>query len=66
MWQVGIDVLPQFRGRGIGSTLVTILTDEIRSMDIVPYYSLIPGNVASLKTALACGYTPVYHEIYVI
>jgi GNAT superfamily N-acetyltransferase len=66
MWQVGIDVLPGYRKKGLGSTLVTILTDEIRAMDIVPYYSLIPGNVASLKTALACGYTPVYHEMYVM
>jgi GNAT superfamily N-acetyltransferase len=66
MWQIGIDVLPEFRGRGLGSTLVTILTDEITAMGIVPYYSLIPGNVASLKTALACGYTPIYHEMYVV
>jgi hypothetical protein len=66
MWQVGIDVLPEFREMGIGSTLISILTDEIVSLGKLPYYGLIPGNIASLNTALACGYAPVFTEFYTL
>jgi GNAT superfamily N-acetyltransferase len=65
MWQIGIDVLPEFRQLGIGSTLVSILTDEILRAGKTPYYSLLTGNIASLNTALACGFSPVYSQIYV-
>jgi hypothetical protein len=66
MWQIGIDVLPGFREQGIGSTLVSILTDEITALGKLPYYSLNPSNTASLKTALACGYSPMFTEIFAL
>jgi hypothetical protein len=66
MWQVGIDVLPEFREMGIGSTLISLITDEITNLGKLPYYGLIPGNIASLNTALACGYAPVFTEFYTL
>jgi GNAT superfamily N-acetyltransferase len=66
MWQVGIDVLPEFRNEGIGSTLVSILTDEITALGKLPYYSCQPSNIASIKTAVACGYTPMFTEIFAL
>jgi GNAT superfamily N-acetyltransferase len=66
MWQVGIDVLPAYREQGIGSTLVSILTEEIDALGILPYYSLHPSNTASMNTALACGYIPVFTEVFAL
>jgi predicted GNAT family acetyltransferase len=63
MWQIGIDVLPEFREMGLASALVSTITDEITALDKIPYYSLLFGNIASLNTALSCGYQPMFAEI---
>lgn len=38
MWQIGIDVLPEYRRMGIASTLVNRLAREILSIGKVPFY----------------------------
>lgn len=38
MWQIGIDVLPEYRRLGVASTLTKILTDEIIKHGKVPFY----------------------------
>lgn len=63
-WQIGIDVLPPFRGRGIGKTLVGALTDEIIRRGKVPYYGTWCSNIASRSIAQSCGFFPAWVEIY--
>lgn len=62
-WQIGIDVVPEFRGRGIGSELVSALTQAVFMHGAVPYYSTWSGNIASQNTARRAGYYPVWSEI---
>jgi hypothetical protein len=47
MWQVGIDVLPQYRHAGLASCLVSNLTVMIMERGIVPYYGTASSNIAS-------------------
>jgi GNAT superfamily N-acetyltransferase len=64
MWQVGIDVLPQYRGLGIATALVSRLTQEILRRGKVPYYGVAPSNVASQRVAYRAGYRPAWTCVY--
>ena len=62
LWQIGIDVLPPYRRRGVGYTLVALLRREILRRGAVPYYGTSLSNLASWKLALACGFRPAWIE----
>ena len=62
LWQIGIDVLPEYRGRGVAKTLVTLLRNETFRRGAVPYYGTSLSNLASWKTALDCGFRPLWVE----
>lgn len=66
MWQVGIDVLPNYRGNGIASTLTKIITNEILKEGIVPFYGLAWSNLPSKNTALNSGYKSAWVELAAI
>ena len=63
LWQIGIDVIPEYRHMGIGSELVAALTQAVFMHGAVPYYSTWSGNIASQNTARRAGYYPVWTEI---
>ena len=60
MWQIGIDVLPQYRNRGLASYLVKRLTSEILKRGIVPYYCTSPSNLSSQRVAYRAGFFPAW------
>lgn len=60
--QIGIDVLPEYRSRGIGTYLVTLLTNKIMEMGDVPFYGTAAANVQSQNIAINCGYKPAWVE----
>lgn len=64
MWQIGIDVIPRFRGHGIGSELVSALTQAVFMHGAIPYYGTWNGNIASQNTARRAGYYPVWAEMF--
>jgi len=64
MWQVGIDILPDYRNRGIGKALVSGLTEALFKMRKLPYYSTGISNISSRRTAISVGYRPAWIEIY--
>lgn len=64
MWQVGIDVVPSHRGRGLAACLVSNLTAAILEKGKIPYYSTVPSNIASQRVAATCGYKPMWVEAY--
>ncbi len=65
LWQIGIDVLPEFRTIGIGTEIVSKLTAEIFSYGAVPYYGTWAGNLPSMRLANACGYDVAWTEMIV-
>ena len=60
LWQIGIDVLPEYRGHGVACTLVTLLRDEAFRRGAIPYYGTSLSNLASWKTALSSGFEPAW------
>jgi len=60
LWQVGMDVLPEYRNRGLAAYLVNNLTLEILRRGFVPYYGTASSNIASQRTAHRAGYFPAW------
>ncbi|WP_054955630.1 GNAT family N-acetyltransferase [Paenibacillus dakarensis] len=58
LWQIGIDVLPEYRNLGLASYLVNRLTIEILERGEVPSYDVIASNLASQRVAQRSGYSP--------
>lgn len=65
MWQIGIDVLPEYRRRGIAATLTSKLGVEILNLGIVPFYCCAWSNVGSIRNAIASGFRPAWVQITV-
>lgn len=65
MWQIGIDVLPAYRRRGIASALTARLADEIFARGKIPFYCAAWSNVASVRSAIRAGFRPAWVEMTV-
>ena len=64
MWQIGINVMPDAEGLGIGSMLVAIIKNEILSRGKLPFYGTSMSHIASQRVALAAGFVPAWAELY--
>ena len=64
MWQIGIDVLPEFRNRGIAAALANRLAIEILKHGKVPYYATAPRNIGSQRVAHRAGFIPAWACVY--
>lgn len=62
LWQIGIDVVEAYRGKGLGAGLVSALGREIEKRGKVPYYGTAEGNLASQRIAVKCGFVPAWIE----
>lgn len=62
-WQIGIDVLPEYRGAGIGTKLVAALKDEIFRRGAIPFYGTGLSNIFSQNIAVNCGFYPAWVEM---
>ena len=65
LWQIGVDVIPEARGTGLGREVVARVTQAIFEAGGVPYYTAAPSNIASCSTALGLGFWPAWTDIYV-
>ena len=64
MWQIGIDILPQYRSRGIGTNLVTLLKNEILKRGKIPFYGTVESHIHSQNIAVSAGFFPAWAELY--
>ena len=63
MWQIGIDVLPEYRKKGIASALTSRLALEILERGKVPFYCAAWSNLASVRNAIRSGFRPGWVEL---
>lgn len=64
MWQIGINVMPEARGLGIGTMLVGLLKNEILDIGRLPFYGTSMSHIASQRVALNAGFYPAWAELY--
>ena len=65
MWQIGVDVLPEYRRQGIASVLTANLAMETLERKRVPFYCCAWSNIRSAKTAIKSGFVPAWVEMTV-
>jgi GNAT superfamily N-acetyltransferase len=63
MWQIGIDVLPDYRRQGIASSLTSRLAIEILRRGKVPFYCAAWSNIGSVRNAIKSGFRPAWVEM---
>ncbi len=63
MWQIGVDVLPDYRRRGIASGLTSRLAKEIINRGKVPFYCSAWSNIRSVRNAVKSGFIPAWVEM---
>lgn len=63
MWQIGIDVLPEYRRQGIASALTSRLALEILHAGKVPFYCAAWSNIRSVRNAIRSGFRPAWVEM---
>ncbi|GAU76599.1 GNAT family N-acetyltransferase [Fusibacter sp. 3D3] len=63
LYQIGINVLPEYEGRGIGTNLVAIIKQALLSRDIVPFYGTQMSHLISRNTAINAGFFPAWSEL---
>ena len=65
MWQIGVDVLPEYRKKGIASAITSRLAVEILLRDKVPFYCSAWSNIRSVRNAIRSGFRPAWVEMTV-
>ena len=63
MWQIGVDVLPEYRRKGIASSLTSTLAEEILKREKVPFYCSAWSNIRSVRNAVKSGFLPAWVEM---
>lgn len=63
MYQIGVDVLPEYRRKGVASALTSRLALEILAIGKVPFYCAAWSNIKSVRNAIKCGFRPAWVNI---
>jgi hypothetical protein len=62
--EVGIDVNPIYRGKGLATVLVRNLSIEILNRGKIPFYCASVTNIASQAVAIRSGYMPLWTDTF--
>lgn len=63
MYQIGVDVLPEYRRKGVASALTSRLALETIKLGKVPFYCAAWSNIKSVRNAIRCGFRPAWVEL---
>lgn len=63
MYQIGVDVLPEYRRKGVASAVTSKLAIEILKLGKVPFYCAAWSNIKSVRNAIKSGFRPAWVEL---
>lgn len=63
MWQIGVDVLPDYSRQGIAAALTSRLARHILAREKVPFYCSAWSNIRSVRNAVKSGFIPAWVEM---
>lgn len=65
LWQIGVDCVKGYEGKGLAVDLVTLLKQEIIARGKVPYYGTAESHAVSRNVAIRSGFLPAWCEIQI-
>ncbi len=63
MYQIGVDILSEYRRKGIASAVTSKLAVEIIKLGKVPFYCAAWSNIKSVRNAIKSGFRPAWVEL---
>ena len=63
MYQIGVDVVPEYRRQGIAAAVTSRLALEVLALEKVPFYCAAWSNIPSARNAIKCGFRPAWVEL---
>ena len=63
--QIGIDVMPEYRGCGYATMLVALLKQRIIREGGLPFYGTAESHAISRMTGVRAGFLPAFAELFV-
>ncbi|QAA32455.1 GNAT family N-acetyltransferase [Clostridium manihotivorum] len=64
MWQIGINVMPDYTGKGIATYLVRLLKEKVYKRGKIPFYGTAESHINSQNVAIKSGFLPAWAELY--
>lgn len=64
VWEIGVDVMEEYRNARLGTYLVRGLTKELLARNIIPFYSASVTNIGSQMVASRCDYIPFWVDTF--
>lgn len=64
VWQIGVNVTDEGKGKGIGSYVTAVLKEEVLGRGILPTYATVESHIKSQKVAFRSGFEPAFYEIF--
>lgn len=64
LWQIGVNVTKEGKGKGIGAYVTSLLKEELVERGVVPFYSTVESHIKSQKVAFQAGFEPVFYELF--
>lgn len=64
VWEIGVDIMEEYRNAGLGTYLVRGLTKKLLARSIIPFYSASITNIGSQMVASRCGYIPFWIDTF--
>ncbi len=65
LWQIGIDVDPEYEGMGLAKYLTSLIRDRILSFGKLPFYGTSESHSLSMDVAIRSGFFPAWTEVVV-
>lgn len=64
LWQIGIDVLKEYRGKGLAVYLTTLLKEKVLEIGKIPFYGTSESHAISRTVGIRAGFRPAWCEVY--
>jgi len=64
LWQIGVNVTPEGRGKGVGTYVTRMLKEEVLRRGIVPTYATVESHIKSQQVAFGAGFVPMFYELF--
>jgi len=64
LWQIGINVVKEFEGRGLATDLVRTMKEAVVSLGKTPFYGTSESHTISQTVGLKAGFVPAWTEVY--